>query len=168
MKPADPDAGRDDDCRILPMRPIDATCLSELVAAAVASAVDPAACGRLRISQDVDPRLEVPGIGPLLFEAVVHLVADAVAATTGRRPASDFPAVREVVVTAVDTAGTLEIEIADSTADVTGGAGREPLAPAAVAAVARMGGSLTVQPCPDGGRAVTIRLPRRRARGLAA
>jgi len=73
--------------------------------------------------------------------------------------------VREVVVTTVDTGTALEIEVADSAADVS----RQEAAVAELQPlVARAGWTLSTAPCPEGGLAVTLRIPRRRSRSLAA
>lgn len=81
------------------------------------------------------------------------------------RPAgsSDAPHVREIVVTSIEHAEAIEIEIADSgpVAGTAPDAALEPL-------VAAVGGALSVTACPEGGRAVTLRLPHRRLRRRAA
>jgi len=77
--------------------------------------------------------------------------------------ASDAPHVREIVVTSIEHAHAIEIEVADSgpVSSVTADAALEPL-------VAAVGGMLSVAACPEGGRAVTLRLPHRRLRRQAA
>lgn len=88
------------------------------------------------------------------------LIRDAVAAAAGPLTASDAPTLREVVITSVHTDDFIEIEIADSSAasgDTIGMA-----TAAAESMTARLGGSLRVYRCPEGGKAVTISLPRRR------
>jgi hypothetical protein len=176
MKPAD----RDDErgrSRIVslkpspvkpsPVNPGDA--LVDLVRAAVVEVTRVrglASCGRgsVRVTCDVDPQLAIPGPAPLVRDAVRSLLADVVAAAAAPRQPSDFPVADEVVVTAVDTGLALEIEFADS--------GDAPatyaVSTALTTAVARLGGSVSVQACPEGGRAVTLCFPHRRARGLAA
>jgi hypothetical protein len=78
-------------------------------------------------------------------------------------PAS--PAVREVLVTTVDTGAALEIEVADSAADVS----RQEAAVAELRPlVERAGWTLSSAACPDGGLAVTLRIPRRRGRSRVA
>ena len=102
-------------------------------------------------------------------------------------------AIREVVVTSIDVGDAIEIEVADSgpalsdtvrkwlndpacsghafnglhaPGDTPEGAG---LALAAVrAATARIDGTLWAANCPEGGVAITLRLPRRQAHRLAA
>lgn len=76
----------------------------------------------------------------------------------------------EVVITSVDTGSALEIEVADSSP----GSAADPTA-ATVAAIAtagalaeRCGGGIGVAACPEGGLAVTLRIPHRKAHGLAA
>jgi hypothetical protein len=99
----------------------------------------------------------------------------------------ESPVVREVVITSIDVGSAIEIEVADSgpalpdpvrrwlneTADgfhassiAPDGAG---LALAAIrAAAARIDGTLSAANCPEGGVAITLRLPRRQAQRLAA
>ncbi len=89
-----------------------------------------------------------------LRAAIVPLVATACEAATAPVPASDGPRLHEVVVTAVETGHGVEIEIADS------GPGPAFLPTDALAAARghaeRLGGSLIVAACPDGGTAVTL------------
>jgi len=179
MKPADRDDERGRRSRIVSLKPglvktgpaktNPGDALADLLHSAVAEVTvthEPAARGRrpVRVTCDVAPHLVIPGPALLVREAVRSILADAVAAADGPRQPSDFPAGDEVVVTAVDTGLALEIEIADS--------GDEPATSAVPAAlrtaVARLGGSVSVQACPEGGRAVTLCFPHRRARGLAA
>lgn len=76
---------------------------------------------------------------------------------------SDAPHVREIVVTSVEHADAIELEVADSgpPSDL---ASEDALAPL----VAAVGGGLSIAACPEGGRAVTLRLPHRRLRRRAA
>jgi signal transduction histidine kinase len=88
------------------------------------------------------------------------LIRDAVAAAAGPLAASDAPTLREVVITSVHTDDSIEIEIADSSAasgDTIGMA-----TAAAESMTARLGGSLRVYRCAEGGKAVTVSLPRQR------
>ena len=99
----------------------------------------------------------------------------------------ESPVVREVVVTSVDVGSAIEIEVADSgpalpepvrkwlndTADGIHASSITPdgagLALAAVrAAATRIAGTLSAANCPEGGVAITLRLPRRQAQRLAA
>ena len=151
-------------------------------------------CSRTRRAQGQPPlttQLDVPEdhaveADPLLFRrALEPLVRRAFAAATEPDASREVPTVREVVVTSVATGDAVEIEVADSgpgladhvrhwlcqtgpAADgtVPEGAG---LALAAVrAAAARLGGTLRAVNCPEGGVAITLRLPSRQARRLAA
>jgi len=76
---------------------------------------------------------------------------------------SDAPQVREIVITSVEHAAAIELEVADSgpPADHMSDDSLAPL-------VAAVGGELSVAACPEGGRAVTLRLPHRQLRRRAA
>lgn len=76
---------------------------------------------------------------------------------------SDAPLPREIVITSVEFADAVEIEVADS-----GPAGDAAAASALEPLLAAVGGRLSCVACPEGGRAVTLRLPHRRLRRLAA
>lgn len=76
---------------------------------------------------------------------------------------SDAPHVREIVVTSVEHADAIELEVADS-GPPSSLESDDTLAPL----VAAVGGGLSVAACPEGGRAVTLRLPHRRLRRRAA
>lgn len=167
MKPADPDGKPFGRPWIVASMSIGAGSLADLLAAAVAAAV-PDDGPRVHVTCDVDPRLAAAASPPLLREAIGPLVAAAVAAAGRPRARSDFPVFHEVVVTAVDTGEAVEIEIADSAGDPGGERHATAIPSATTTAVARMGGSVDVQSCPEGGRAVTLRIPHRRVRGLAA
>ena len=99
----------------------------------------------------------------------------------------ESPVVREVIVTSVDVGDAIEIEVADSGPSLPEGVrtwlnqttqsppetGFAPegagLALAAVrAAVARINGTLHAANCPEGGVAITLRLPRLQSQRLAA
>ena len=119
--------------------------------------------------------------------AIEPLIRRAFESAMQPRDSRTSPSLREVVVTSVDVGHAIEIEVADSGPalsdsvrtwlndsgeglhgpDVTPeGAG---LALAAVrAAAARIGGTLHAANCPEGGVAITLRLPRRQAQRLAA
>jgi signal transduction histidine kinase len=111
------------------------------------SVVLDAAAGQISPS-DIDPLRQA--VRPLL-------VAACDAAATAR------PRLREVVVTTIATSAAVEIEIADS------GAGSPPAALAdARQPVERLGGTIACGVCPEGGLAVTLRLPRHRLKTRAA
>jgi len=76
---------------------------------------------------------------------------------------SDAPRMREIVVTSVEHADAIEIEVADSgpPAAISSADALAPL-------VEAVGGGLSTAACPEGGRAVTLRLPHRRLRRRAA
>ena len=77
---------------------------------------------------------------------------------------SDAPHLREIVVTSVEHADAIEIEVADSGPVSSAAPARAALDPL----VAAVGGSLSVVACAEGGRAVTLRLPHRQSRRQAA
>ncbi|MFM7292437.1 MAG: ATP-binding protein [Planctomycetia bacterium] len=119
--------------------------------------------------------------------ALEPLVRRALESASQHDANSEMPAFAEVVVTTVDLGDAIEIEVADSGPalprhvqtwlnEKTGrsyhanvvpeGAG---LALAAVRAViARIGGDMHATNCPEGGVAITLRLPRRQARRMVA
>jgi hypothetical protein len=120
-------------------------------------------CPGVRLVCDVDPGIHMHGDPQLVGRLLESLMQRGCEAASQRDPHSDLPPLREVVVTVVDTAAGVEIEVADS------GAHRTTACPADLAALAaRLGGSLAIAACPEGGMAVTLRLPRRRAQGMAA
>lgn len=88
------------------------------------------------------------------------LIRDAVAAAAGPLDASDVPTIREVLITSVQTDDSIEIEVADSSA--TSGDTIGMATAAAESMTERLGGMLRVYRCPEGGKAVTVSLPRRR------
>jgi hypothetical protein len=132
----------------------------DLVATAVAAARRTAPA--VRFACDIDPRTPSFGESQPLATLLAALVQQAAAAAVVPDPESDLPPLCEVVVTAVETAAGLEIEVADS------GAPRAAVAAELEAMAARIGGSLVVAACPEGGTAVTLQLPRRRGRSIAA
>lgn len=149
-----------------------------------------AECGRSRRERglpDVTTTLDVPDehrpatATATLRRLLEPLLRRALEAADHPDAESDAPTVREILVTSVDEGGRLEIEVADSGPalspavrawlagdgdDMPEGAG---LSLASVrAAVARIGGTVRGLNCPEGGVAITISLPHRRAERLAA
>lgn len=122
----------------------------------------------VRVSLDAAPADDLPGDVRGFRTVLAGLLEAAFAAAVGPASPSDAPALREVVVTSLDTGDALEIEIADS------GTGPGPAAPrvealaAARAFADRCGGRVLVGTCPEGGSAVTLRLPHRRQCSRAA
>jgi hypothetical protein len=145
--------------RILPLRPADGS-LAGLLEPLVVAAARPG----VRLGCEVDPRLGCEVDAAALAGLLAPLVEAAVAAALEPDPASEVPALREVLVTVVDTGHALEIEVADS------GPARpaEPPTLAVRRLLAAVGGTIGSVACAEGGTAVTLSLPRRRARGLAA
>lgn len=115
----------------------------------------------VQIDCDVDARIVVSGHATAVRRLLESLVRSAVKAAACDDPDSDVPALRDVVVTAIDTGTAIEIEVADS------GPFRALAAVDSVAAE-RAGGSLDVLACAEGGTAVTLRLPHRQAAARAA
>ena len=123
----------------------------------------------------------------LVRRVLEPLIRRAMESAAQPRARCESPVVGEVVVTSIDVGSAIEIEVADSgpslpdavrtwlnetmesecspsvAPDGTG------LALAAVrAAAARIDGTLSAANCPEGGVAITLRLPRRLAQRLAA
>lgn len=119
----------------------------------------------VRISVDVGDT-HVADADPASFTGPLRrLLTAACAAAAAPAASSEFPQSREVVVTTVDTGDALEIEVADSAADVS----RQQAVVAELRPqVERDGWTLSTAACPDGGLAVTLRIPCRRGRSLAA
>lgn len=133
--------------------------------------VDAAGCERIPL----DPRL--------LRRALEPLVRRASAAAADQSGAGDAPSLREVVVTVVDMGAGVEIEVADSgpwlaedvrrwlsgTASAACPAAADGSALAVAVAAARgFGGTLAAVNCPEGGVAITLRLPGSRSARVAA
>ncbi|MFM9198104.1 MAG: ATP-binding protein [Planctomycetia bacterium] len=143
----------------------------------------------LKTTLDVSPAHEqaVLADAAAVRRALEPLVRRALESAAQAGAAGEMPAVAEVVVTTVDLGDAIEIEVADSGPAlpdhvrtwlnekmgrsyhanvVPEGAG---LALAAVrAVVARVGGDVLATNCPEGGVAITLRLPRRQARRMVA
>ncbi|MFM1903158.1 MAG: hypothetical protein RLZZ440_1058 [Planctomycetota bacterium] len=110
----------------------------------------------------IDADLLRAGLLPLI-RAACQASALAARGDRSRRPG-------EVVVTSIDSGVALEVEVADS-----GSARPEDCPAATVAALGKAraciehcGGGIDLAACPEGGLAVTLRIPHRRVRGLAA
>lgn len=144
-----------------PLRPL----VEELVDHCARSG-DRSAADRPRIMLDIHPAHVVEADPAAVRPALQALLEAAIAAASCPAAASDGPALHEVMITSVQRPDALEIEIADSgpaaphALDITLAAARSRLA--------RLGGQLRVEGCPEGGRAVTLVVPRRAAQRLAA
>jgi hypothetical protein len=149
-------AGPGDEPRIVPLRPVGTTMLADLAAPLVR-----AAAARVDVTADIPADIAVSGDAAAVTAAMATLIEAAVVAACAASPPSDFPSRPEVCITAVLTATGLEIEVADS------GCGVGPPVTAGTVAE-RCGGRVTARPCPEGGRAVTLVLPTRPARRVAA
>jgi hypothetical protein len=150
-----------DDRRVLPLRPAAGRSLVTLLDAVVAEvAAEREAAGLPSVSIVLDAagsRIESASLD------VVRASLSSLVAAAADAAATAMPRLREVVITALDTTGGLEIEVADS------GPGVLPAAVAAVCpAVERIGGTVAWRGCPEGGLAVTLRLPHRRLESRAA
>lgn len=119
-----------------------------------------------RITLDVDPAHAVDAEPAVMERILQTLLQTACAAAICPPPPSDAPVIQEVVITSVQRPDGLEIEIADSgpaaphALDITLASARSQLA--------RVGCGLTVAGCPEGGRAVTVIVPRKAAQRMAA
>lgn len=154
-----------DEPRILPLAP-PARSLHELAATVIAGVLD----GRRRdglpvcpVALDVAAHEPVPSEPRLLEAALAALVAQALDNAALPPPPSDAPVVREVVVTSARCADAVEIEVADS-----GPCTPFPCEAGALAAIDRLGATLSTAACAEGGRATTLRLPHRRRQRKAA
>jgi signal transduction histidine kinase len=160
------DQGSAAEPRILPLPAVAGVAVRDLVESVLAGhAARTPAASAVTVTVDV-PAAAVLGGDPAPFRVVVErLVASAFAAASAPRPHGEGPILREVVITAVQGADALELEIADSGPSSSA----DDRCPAHVRElVARCGGSLHVAACAEGGIAVTVRVPRREARRQAA
>jgi hypothetical protein len=163
MPPTEPRPAGDEP-RIIRLRPARDpaafhAAVSRLAAAARARVAEVTVC--LDVAEahapEADPQAVAGPLGQLLDAACAAAAAPA--------PRGESPTLREVVVTTIDTGDALEIEVADSAADPS----RQRAAVADLRPlVERAGWGLSLAACPDGGTAVTLRIPRRRGRSLAA
>jgi C4-dicarboxylate-specific signal transduction histidine kinase len=147
--------------QVLPLRPASGQCLVAVLEAVVAAvAAEREAGGLPAVAVVLDAasgRIQQADAAPLKA-ALGPLVAAACEA------AATAPArLREVLVTVVDTTTALEIEVADSGS----GLAPDPLV-ATCPSVERLGGTLAWRRCPEGGLAVTLRLPHRHRQSRAA
>lgn len=157
--------------RIIPLRPhrqpVPADhALRDAIARAAADAVRSIhGLPPVTISVDVAADHAADAATPAVAARLRRLLDAACAAVAASGPRGEGPTLREVVVTSVDTGDALEIEVADSAADVSHQqAAIAELRPQ----VERDGWTLAAAACPEGGLAVTLRIPRRRGRSLAA
>lgn len=95
---------------------------------------------------DVDPDVSVP--------ADVSWTVDLIQSLT-RQILAELPDGGDLMITACETANTIELEMADSGGDIADRPTSLPIAAAKVGATVRW------QNCPQGGAAVTIVFPRR-------
>ncbi|MFM7034662.1 MAG: hypothetical protein ACKOYJ_05635 [Planctomycetia bacterium] len=107
---------------------------------------------------DVDGRHAVAVEPGALRRVLATLVHDAVVAAAGQMATSDVPGLREVVITSICTSDAIEIEVADSSSAAPDAIGMA--AGSARSIVERLGGSLQIHRCAEGGRAVTLSFPR--------
>jgi len=149
--------------RILPM-PTAGVAVRALLEEAVAAAVARAPAG-VAVSVDAPSTARISADPGGLRGLLDRLVTAAVAAAAAPRPRGDGPPLREVVITVVEMADAVELEIADSGPAASAD---ERCPPTLRELAVRCGCGLHVAACPEGGTAVTVRLPRREARRQAA
>lgn len=131
---------------------------------------------QLRIEIDV-PEGHGLHADPAALRRILGILVDqAVEAATRACDLRGAPPVCEVVVTSIDAADAIEIEVADSGPGLPVRSGARgvaaddagPEATAVVPLAERLGGTLHATNCPEGGTARTLRLPHRRPRRAAA
>ena len=133
------------------------------------------------VTLDVPEGQQVPADAAPLRRLLESLVRRAFEAATRPGATGDAPPLHELSVTSVDLGNAIEIEVADSGAGLSravcswlaGDSDEMPegagLALAAVrAAAGRLGCTVRAVNCPEGGAAITLRMPHRRAQRLAA
>jgi hypothetical protein len=153
MTPTDPD-----DPMILPMVPPRG--LLEAILAEVREVCAERGIADCGVTLDVADRHVDPATVRDILAGLLLRAFENAARPTG---SSDAPRMREIVVTSVEHADAIEIEVADSgpPAAISSADALAPL-------VEAVGGGLSTAACPEGGRAVTLRLPHRRLRRRAA
>jgi signal transduction histidine kinase len=170
-----------DDPRILPMAPTHGTATESLadIVASIRDAVLAERRGRgmpvCRVTLDVSRHHAAGTSAALLRGILAPLLARAIdeAARTSAEKAhrsarrSDAPDLHEVVVTSIESADAIEIEVADSGPGLPRGRDGD-VEPAIQSLLEQVGGTLSAKNCPEGGTAFTVRLPHRRRRRMAA
>ncbi len=136
-----------------------ATLVADVIRAVAADR--PQGLPAVRIESDVDASVAVAVHATSIRRLLESLVRTAAASAARRDPDSDVPPLREVLLTAVDTGHAIEIEVADSGPP-------HGISADDVATATRVGAALDVTTCAEGGSAVTLRLPDRRALVRAA
>jgi hypothetical protein len=132
---------------------------------------------RVRITLDVPADLRIEADAAIVRRLLAPLLCRGVDAALRRRPAGRSQ--REVIVTGVRYPDRIEIEFADSGADLTPREWNSVPRPGTVATPPRestdpilddvvrlavsLGGSVSALNCPEGGSAVTLHLPIRHA-----
>lgn len=97
--------------------------------------------GRISLEVDIDTQLDVPADPAATVLLIRTLVSQAL---------TEMPEGGELTITACETAGGVELEMADTGQDVNDRATRLPLVAAAI------GAQVKWQNCPQGGAAVTV------------
>ena len=157
--------------RILPLQQPSASSTRGLLEELLAAALDEhrrRGAPPVRASLDAAVADDLPGDVRGFRTVLAGLLRAALDAAVRPGPPSDAPTLREVAVTSVDTGDALEIEVADSGAGAAPAAQQAEALAAARAYADRCGGRLLVGSCPEGGNAVTLRLPHRRQCSRAA
>jgi signal transduction histidine kinase len=152
--------------RILPMvrpRGLIESIVEEVLAERRELPVGPRGCS---ITIDVADR-HVLQVDPAAIREILTCLVSAALDNAARTQAGETPVEREVVVTSVEYADTIEIEVADS-GPAAPQADAAPVEPSVQPLLDQVGGRLTAAACPEGGRALTLQLPHRRLRRRAA
>lgn len=174
MKDSTPDR-RQRHARILPLRGGDGVVLRDLVGEVVREAAARGECQGVHVDVDVPATTTVDADGRVLARVLSALLGRALHGARG----GGGPCRPEVLLTGVVCPDAIEIEVAASGAAVEpavaaalgrrGGARTGPRARTGswvddvIRETAVVGGTLTAADCPEGGSAVTLRLPLRQA-----
>lgn len=128
--------------------------LCDAIVASRIACTDPGS--RVRVELDVAAGHVADADAASLHELLDGVIASAIAATAVPSAGDGTPRLREVVVTSVESSDAIEVEVADS------GPAAAAFRPVAIwrEQARRCGGEVSMVECPEGGVAITLRLPR--------